>query len=53
MRYLQGTKDYILMYKQMENLDIVGYSNADFPGCVDSRKSTYGYIFIMAGGAVS
>eukprot|EP00253_Pinus_taeda_P025738 PITA_25738 len=27
--------------------------DSDFPGCVDSRKSTLGYIFMMAGGAVS
>ena len=53
MRYLQGTKDYMLMYRQTDNLDLVGYSNADFAGCVDSRKSTSGYIFIMTGGAVS
>ena len=53
MRYLQGTKDYMLMYRQTDNLDLVGYSNADFAGCVDSRKPTSGYIFIMAGGAVS
>ena len=53
MRYLQGTKDYMLMYRQTENLDLVGYSDADFACCVDSRKSTSWYIFIMAGGAVS
>ena len=44
MRYLQGTKDYMLMYRRTDNLDLVGY--------VDSHKSTYGYIFIMACGAV-
>ena len=32
---------------------MVGYFDADFAGYVDSRKSTSGYIFIMAGGAVS
>ena len=53
MRYLQGTKNYMLMYRQTDNLDLVSYSDADFDGCVDSRKSTSGYIFIMAGGAVS
>ena len=42
MRYLQGTKDYMLMYRQTDNLDLVGYSDADFAGCVDSRKSTSG-----------
>ena len=53
MRYLQGTKDYMLMYKQKDNLDLVGYSDANFVGCVDSRKSTSRYIFIMANGFVS
>ena len=53
MRYLQGTKDYMLMYRQTDNLDLVGYSDADFVCCVDSRKSTSGYIFIMVSGAVS
>ena len=53
MRYLQGTKSYMLIYRQTDNLDVVGYSDTDFAGCVDSRKSTSGYIFIMAGGAVS
>ena len=53
MRYRQETKDYMLMYRQTDNLDLVGYSNAAFGGCVDSCKSTSGYIFIIAGGAVS
>ena len=35
------------------NLDLVSYSDADFASCVDSRKSTSGYIFIMVGGVVS
>ena len=34
-------------------MDLVGYFDADFAGCVDSCKSTSAYIFIMAGGAVS
>ena len=53
MRYLQGTKYYKLMYRQTSNLEVVGYSNSDFSGCVDSRKSTSGYIFILVGGAIS
>nr|XP_048331620.1 secreted RxLR effector protein 161-like [Ziziphus jujuba var. spinosa] len=53
MRYLQRTKDYMLMYKQTENLEVIGYSDADFAGCVDSKKSTSGYIFMLASGTVS
>ncbi|KAL0411894.1 UNVERIFIED_CONTAM: Retrovirus-related Pol polyprotein from transposon TNT 1-94 [Sesamum latifolium] len=53
MRYLQGMKDYMLMYRRTENLKVVGYSDSDFAGCVDSRKSTSGYIFMIASGVVS
>ena len=53
MRYLQGTKDYMLMYRHMDKLDLVGYSDADFAGCVDSHKSTSRYILIMADEFVS
>uniref|UniRef100_A0A2N9GN46 CCHC-type domain-containing protein n=1 Tax=Fagus sylvatica TaxID=28930 RepID=A0A2N9GN46_FAGSY len=44
MRYLQGTKDYMLMYRRTDNLEVIGYSDSDFAGCIDSRKSTSGYI---------
>ena len=45
--------DYMLIYRQTNELEVTGYSNLDFTGCVDSGKSTSGYIFMFAGGAVS
>ena len=51
--YLQGTKDYMFMHRQTNNLDGISYLDLDFVGCVDSRKSTFGYIFMMVGGAIS
>ncbi|XP_052111674.1 secreted RxLR effector protein 161-like [Arachis duranensis] len=53
LMYLQGTKDFMLTYRRTDNLEIIGYSNSDLVGCVDSRKSTSGYIFMLADGAVS
>ena len=53
MRYLQRTKAYMLTYRRSSHLEIVGYSDSDFAGCLDSRRSTSGYIFMLAGGAVS
>ena len=41
------------MYRQTDNLDVIGYSDSDFAGCVDSHRSTSGYIFMMVGGAIS
>ena len=53
MRYLQGTKDYMLTYKRSDQLEVTGSSDSDFAGYPDDRKSTSGFIFMMAGGAVS
>ena len=53
LRYLQGTKDYRFTHKQSDYLEVVGYSDSDFAGCVDSSKSTSEYIFLLTGEAVS
>jgi hypothetical protein len=54
LRYLQGTKGLILTYKKSDApLEIVGYSNLDFAGCLDTEKSTSGYIFTLANVAIS
>jgi hypothetical protein len=43
----------MLTYKRFDNLEMLGYSDADFVGCVDTKKSTSGYIFTLAEGAIS
>ncbi|XP_057954096.1 secreted RxLR effector protein 161-like [Malania oleifera] len=53
LRYLQGTKDYKLMYQRSDHLKVVGYSDFDFSRCVDIRKSTFGYVYLLAVGAIS
>ena len=30
LRYLRGTKDYVLSYQQSDTLNVVGYFSADF-----------------------
>ena len=49
MRYLQGTKDFMLTFRRSDSLEVIGYSDSDFAGCIDSRKSTFGYLFMLAG----
>lgn len=51
-RYLQGTKNIQLNYTKNGNADLIGYSDADWAGDV-SRRSTGGYVFMMAGAAIS
>ena len=53
MRYLQGTKDYMLMYRRADYLEVTGHLDVNFVDYMDSRKSTSGYIFMLDGGAVS
>ena len=48
MRYLQRTKDFMLTYRKSDQLEIIGYSDSDFSGCQDSRRSTSGYIYMLA-----
>ncbi|XP_047979038.1 secreted RxLR effector protein 161-like [Salvia hispanica] len=53
LKYLQGTKEHMLTYRRSDNLEVIGYSDSDYAGCVDSRKSTFSYLFLLAEGAVS
>ena len=51
IRYLQGTNNLMLTYRRSDSLQIVGYSDSDYAG--DNRKSTSGYVFTLANGAIS
>ena len=53
LRYLQGSKDHMLTYKRYDHLEVIGYTDSDFAGCMDTRKSTFGYVYLLAGGAIS
>ena len=54
LRYLAGTAGLGITYrKQVECTELVGYGDADYAGCQDTRRSTTGYVFVVNGGAVS
>ncbi|XP_047174417.1 secreted RxLR effector protein 161-like [Vigna umbellata] len=53
LRYLQGTKEYMLTYRRSYHLEVIGYSDSDYAGCVDSRKSIFGHVYLLAGGEIS
>jgi len=42
LRYLQGTKNHMLTYRKSDHLKVIGYTDSDFAGCIDTRKSTFG-----------
>lgn len=53
LHYLQGTRDFGLFYKKGEKLELFGFTNSDYAGDQDDRRSTSGYIFMLGTGAIS
>ena len=53
MRYLKGTEDYGLCYKFGGNLDLKVFTDADWAGNLDKRKSTSGGAFFLGKRLVS
>ena len=52
LRYLKGTADYSLCYRG-NDLALRGYTDADWAGDGDERKSTSGFVFLLGNGAIS
>ncbi|MCO5599533.1 hypothetical protein L7F22_053639 [Adiantum nelumboides] len=52
LRYLNGIKDMCICFGKGD-LSVVGYTDADYAGDLDKRRSTSGYIYTFAGGAIS
>jgi hypothetical protein len=43
----------MLTYEKSDSLEIVGYSDSDFAGCLDTGRFTSDYVFKLVGGAIS
>ena len=43
----------MLTYWCTNTLEVVGFSDSNYVGCVDDKKSTFDYIFMMGKGVVS
>jgi len=54
LRYLKGIEDVELLYKKKASVDrlCVRYTDSDFAGDLDKRRSTTDYIFTLVGGPV-
>ena len=53
LRYLKGTSNLGLLYREDTPAEITGYSDADWAGDVGDRKSTSGYVFLLGGATIS
>ena len=52
-QYLKGTQQYGLLCSKDDFSNCVGFSDADWGGDLDDRKSTSGYVFQVGGTAIS
>ena len=52
-RYLRGTSDVGLIYGGDTQCLVTGYSDSDYAGDVDTRRSMTGYVFTLGGSVVS
>ncbi|XP_019105476.2 uncharacterized mitochondrial protein AtMg00810-like [Beta vulgaris subsp. vulgaris] len=53
LRYMKGTIDYGILYRNNKEIEVVEYCDADYAGDLDTRRSTTGYVFNLGTGAVS
>ena len=51
--YLKDDPSKGIVYSGKHGLQLRGFVDSDFAGCEDSRKSTTGWVFTLAGGPVS
>ncbi|KAJ8766885.1 hypothetical protein K2173_009229 [Erythroxylum novogranatense] len=53
LRYLKGTTEFGIFYKKGGDNDLITYTDNDYAGDLEDRKSTSGYVFLLSSGAVS
>ena len=52
LRYIKGISNAVLCYRGSD-FTVKGYVDSDYAGDLDKSKSTTGYVFTLARGAVS
>ncbi|KAG6388774.1 hypothetical protein SASPL_150210 [Salvia splendens] len=53
LRYVAGTVKFGIWYTKVSDFKLAGYTDSDWAGCLDDRKSTSGNIFSLGFGAVT
>ena len=53
LRYVRATMDYALFYAAHGEIDLYGYTDADWAGSATDRRSTSGYVFSFGSGAIT
>eukprot|EP00253_Pinus_taeda_P002805 PITA_02805 len=53
LKYVNGTKQYGILYTTTSDFRLVGYTDSDWASSVDDRKSTSRYVFHLGSGTIS
>ena len=53
LRYVKGTSSYGIQYSKTQSDELVGYSDSDWSGDKDDRKSIVAYVFMIGNAAFS
>jgi len=53
LRYVRGTVDFGLVLHRSPSTELVVYTDANWAGCPDTRRSTSGYAVFLGGNLVS
>jgi hypothetical protein len=53
LRYVRGTVDFGLVLHRSLSVELAVYTNADWAGCPDTRRSTSGYAVFLGGNLIS
>ena len=53
LRYIFRTTKFSIQYTSNSNFKLIGYTNSDFAGSIDDRKSASGYVFNFGLGSVA
>ncbi|KAF5475035.1 hypothetical protein F2P56_006882, partial [Juglans regia] len=53
LRYLKGTSTRRLFFPKESSLQLVGYSDADWAGCADTRRSVTGWCMFLGNALIS
>ena len=53
LHYIAGTKNFGIWYTNVPDFKLVGFTDSDWAGCLDTRKSTSGSMFSLGSGAVT